>query len=96
MPNAALSYLYTILLGECVTALHAAGLDPRSGCSTPTRRTDPALALDLMEEFAPWLVDQVVAEAAIQRRLRPEHGRREGTDGVLLTKQGKEIVAGRL
>ena len=92
VPNAALSYLYTILLGECVTALHAAGLDPAFGLLHTDQKNRPSLALDLMEEFRPWLVDQVVAEAAIQRRLRPEHGRREGTDGVLLTKQGKEIV----
>ena len=29
--NAALSFLYTLLLGECVTALYAAGLDPVFG-----------------------------------------------------------------
>lgn len=92
VPNAALSYLYTILLGECVTALHAAGLDPAFGLLHTDQKNRPNLALDLMEEFRPWLVDQVVAEAVIQRRLRPEHGRREGTDGVLLTKQGKEVV----
>lgn len=92
VPNAALSYLYAILLGECVTALHAAGLDPAFGLLHSDQKNRPSLALDLMEEFRPWLVDQVVAEAAIQQRLRAEHGRREGTDGVLLTKEGKEVV----
>lgn len=92
VPNAALSYLYAILLGECVTALHAAGLDPAFGLLHSDQKNRPSLALDLMEEFRPWLVDQVVAEAAIQQRLRPEHGHREGTDGVLLTKEGKEVV----
>lgn len=92
LPNAALSYLYTILLGECVTALHAAGLDPAIGLLHSDQDNRPSLALDLMEEFRPWLVDQVVAEAARQNRLRPEHGQREEGRGVVLTKQGKEII----
>lgn len=90
--NAALSYLYTILLGECVTALHAAGLDPAIGLLHTDQDKRPSLALDLMEEFRPWLVDQVVAEAAIRKRLRPEHGRREEGRGVLLTKEGKKTI----
>lgn len=90
--NAALSYLYTILLGECVTALHAAGLDPAFGMLHSDQDNRPSLALDLMEEFRPWLVDQVVAEAALRDRFRPEHGRREEGRGVLLTKEGKEVV----
>lgn len=92
--NAALSYLYTILQGECVTALHAAGLDPALGVLHSDRERRASLALDLMEEFRPWLVDQVVLEAARQGRLRPEHGRREEGRGVLLTKEGKQVVVG--
>ncbi len=90
--NSALSYLYTLLLGECVTALHAAGLDPAIGVLHADADNRPSLALDLMEEFRPWLVDQVVAEAARQGRLRPEHGRREPDRGVLLTKEGKSVL----
>lgn len=90
--NAALSYLYTLLVGECVTALHAAGLDPAIGLLHTEQDKRPSLALDLMEEFRPWLVDQVIAELAKQRRLRPEHGRSEAGSGVLLTNEGKGVV----
>lgn len=90
--NAAISYLYTILLGECVTALHVAGLDPAVGVLHADQGRRPSLALDLMEEFRPWIVDQVVTEAAVRQRLRPEHARREDGRGVVLTKEGKRII----
>jgi len=91
--NAALSYGYTILLGECVSAIVAAGLDPGVGCLHTESRKQPALALDLMEEFRPTIVDQVVVQLARSKALRPEHGFSEpGKPGVLLTKAGKEIL----
>ncbi len=74
LANAALSFLYTVLLGECVTALHAAGLDPGFGILHAEQKRRPSLALDLMEELRPLIVDQVVVEAARTHRLRPEHG----------------------
>ena len=53
----------------------------------------PSLALDLMEEFRPIIVDQVVTAAARRGSLKPEHGRREdGIPGVLLTKAGKQVL----
>lgn len=90
--NAAISYLYTILLSECVTALHAAGLDPALGILHTEQNNRPSLALDLMEEFRPWIVDQVVTEAAVRKQLRAEHGRREEGRGVVLTKEGKRVI----
>jgi CRISPR-associated protein Cas1 len=91
--NASLSFLYTILLGECVTALHAAGLDPALGLLHADRDRRPSLALDLQEEFRPLVVDQVVAEAARQGRLRPEHARTDPASvGVELTRAGREVL----
>lgn len=90
--NSALSLLYTILLGECVTALHAAGLDPGIGVLHSVQENRPSLALDLMEEFRPLVVDQVVMEATRLKRFRPEHARREPKRGVLLTKAGKDAL----
>ncbi|MFV0408115.1 MAG: CRISPR-associated endonuclease Cas1 [Propioniciclava sp.] len=92
LANAALSFLYTVLLGECVTALHTAGLDPTFGILHTEQRNRPSLALDLIEEFRPWVVDQVVVEACRRSRLKSEHARREPNRGVLLTKKGKSIV----
>lgn len=91
--NAALSYGYAILLGECVSALCAAGLDPALGLLHADDDHRPSLALDLMEEFRPLIVDQVVVSAARASQLRVEHGRREeGAAGVLLTSAGRQLV----
>jgi CRISP-associated protein Cas1 len=91
--NSALSLLYTVLLGECVTALHAAGLEPGIGILHGDDERRPSLGLDLLEELRPMVVDQVVVEAARQGRLTAAHGRSEdGRAGVLLTKAGRDAV----
>ena len=82
-----------IILGEAVSALCAAGLDPAIGMLHAEQERRPSLALDLMEEFRPLIVDQVVVSAARRAELRPEHGHREeALHGVLLTKAGREIL----
>jgi CRISPR-associated protein Cas1 len=58
--NALLSYGYTILLNQVMSALCTVGLDPYIGYLHGTRFGKPALALDLMEEFRPIIVDSVV------------------------------------
>jgi CRISP-associated protein Cas1 len=91
--NAALSYGYAIILGEAVSALCSAGLDPAIGLLHTEQDRRPSLALDLMEEFRPLIVDQVVIAAARRGELRPEHGHREESlHGVLLTKAGREVL----
>lgn len=93
VPNAALSYAYAILLGECVGALHAAGLAPSLGVLHAPTDKRPSLALDLMEEFRPLLVDQTVMALLRTRRIRSEHGAPgpQG-DGVWLSADGKKTV----
>jgi CRISP-associated protein Cas1 len=91
--NGALSYGYAIILGETVSALCAAGLDPAIGLLHAEQDRRPSLALDLMEEFRPLIVDQVVIAACRRKELRPEHGRHEdAVHGILLTKAGKEVL----
>ncbi len=55
--NAALGYGYAMLLAECESALVAAGLDPSIGLMHEDLDRRPSLALDLMEEFRPMVVD---------------------------------------
>ncbi len=52
--NALLSFLYSMLMNDCRSALEAAGLDPQVGYLHALRPGRAALALDLMEEFRPW------------------------------------------
>lgn len=89
--NSALSYGYALLLAEAVSALCAAGLDPGFGLLHAENEKRPSLALDLMEEFRPLVVDQVVATLARRDSLNSDHGhRRAGESGTWLTKAGKE------
>ncbi len=93
--NSALGYGYAILLGETVSALVAAGLDPNIGLLHRPVVHRTSLALDLIEEFRPMIVDQVVIAAARRRRLTPDHGQRiAGASGIHLTKAGKEALIG--
>lgn len=58
--NAMLSFGYAMLAQEAVAALEMAGLDAAVGFLHRARRGRPSLALDLMEEFRPVIVDAVV------------------------------------
>jgi CRISPR-associated protein Cas1 len=49
--NALLSFVYTLLMNDCRSAVEAAGLDPQIGFLHAVRPGRAALALDLMEEF---------------------------------------------
>lgn len=58
--NAMLSFGYTLLVQEAIAALGLAGLDPAVGFLHRARWGRPCLALDLIEEFRPVIVDAVV------------------------------------
>nr|WP_276310959.1 CRISPR-associated endonuclease Cas1 [Schaalia canis] len=92
--NAALSYGYAILLSECTGALVAAGLEPSLGILHSSTGKRPSLALDLMEEFRPLLVDRTVFGLARSKRLRCEHGTPadHAQEGVWLNRSGKKAL----
>lgn len=57
--NALLSFLYTLLAHDCRAALESVGLDPMVGYLHTDRPGRPSLALDLMEEFRPFVADRL-------------------------------------
>ena len=61
--NIALNYGYGMLLSEVIRAVLACGLDPHAGVLHSSGRNKPALALDLMEEFRPPVVDSAILAA---------------------------------
>lgn len=67
--NALLSYGYTILTSQVASAVAGVGLDPYIGYLHASRYGKPALALDLMEEFRPVIVDSVVLSLLNNRQL---------------------------
>jgi CRISPR-associated protein Cas1 len=79
--NAALALGYSILTGNAVAAIAAAGLDPCAGVLHADSDGRPSLALDLIEEFRPLIVDTVVLDA-FRRRILDERSSIESPDGV--------------
>ncbi len=67
--NAMLSYGYVILTTQVASAVASVGFDPYIGYLHSSRYGKPALALDLMEEFRPLIVDSVVLSLLNNRQL---------------------------
>ena len=67
--NCLLSFLYALLLHDCIAALTATGLDPFVGYLHAERPNRPGLALDLMEEFRPLLCDRLAITLLNRRQL---------------------------
>ena len=57
--NALLSFLYSMLMNDCRSALEATGLDPQLGFLHVVRPGRAALALDMMEEFRAIFADRL-------------------------------------
>ncbi len=58
--NSLLSFGYTLLASSVMTAIETNGLDPFIGLVHESIRNNPALVLDLMEEFRTIIVDNLV------------------------------------
>lgn len=58
--NSLLSFVYTLLVHDISASLEAVGLDPAVGFLHRDRPGRPSLALDMMEEFRPYLADRLV------------------------------------
>lgn len=78
--NAMLSFGYSVLAKDMTAITHRVGFDPMVGFLHSRGFGRPALALDLMEEFRPLIVDSTVLRMVAQKqakhgdfKLRPGH-----------------------
>lgn len=69
--NAMLSLFYTVLMMDCASALEGVGLDSYVGFLHTDRPGRRSLALDLMEELRPVMVDRFVLTAINNRMVAP-------------------------
>ncbi|MGH3245209.1 MAG: CRISPR-associated endonuclease Cas1 [Trebonia sp.] len=79
-----LSFGYTQLVQEGVAALEIVGLDAAVGFMHQARWGRPCLALDLIEEFRPLIVDAVVLRCVTSGVVKFEEFRRCADRPVLL------------
>ncbi len=70
--NCLLSFVYTLLVHDVRSALESVGLDPAVGFLHRDRPGRPGLALDMMEEFRPFLADRLVLSMINRSQVRPD------------------------
>jgi len=68
--NSLLSFAYGLLRVQVTAAAHVAGLDPYVGYLHEAIRGQPALVLDLMEEFRPLVADNLVLAVVNNREIQ--------------------------
>ena len=69
--NALLSFAYSLLTADVISAIQIVGLDPYVGFFHQQTYGRPCLALDLMEEFRPIIADSVVVTLINNRQITP-------------------------
>ena len=91
--NALLSFVYTLLAHDCMSALETVGLDPQVGYLHVDRPGRKSLALDMMEELRPYLADRMVL-SLINRKQVSYNGfiKRENGAVLMNDKTRKEIL----
>lgn len=90
--NALLSFGYALLRAECEAALEGVGLDPQIGYLHSLRPGRPALALDLMEELRPAIIDRLVLRMINRRQIRIEHFEQTPGGAVSLNEAGRRAT----
>ncbi|NWG19500.1 MAG: CRISPR-associated endonuclease Cas1 [Chloroflexi bacterium] len=95
--NAMLSFGYTLALHDVITAIQITGLDPYLGTFHVIEAGRPSLALDLLEEFRPLIVDRLVLDLIRTSALGREHFNRpqERPDAVYLDNAGRTLLVQR-
>ncbi|MCU0858908.1 MAG: type I-C CRISPR-associated endonuclease Cas1c [Pontiellaceae bacterium] len=90
--NALLSFIYTLLVHDCRSALEGVGLDPCVGFLHADRPGRPSLALDLMEEFRAFLADRLVLSLINRRQVQPKDFNDSSGGAVTMTDDARKIV----
>ena len=83
--NALLSFLYTLLVHDASAALESVGLDPQVGFLHAERPGRPSLALDLIEEFRPFLADRLALSLVNLRQLQGKDFERTESGAVTMS-----------
>lgn len=90
--NAALSYGYALLFARVHLAVQQTGLHPEVGVLHAESRRNPALSLDLMEEFRIPIIDLTVMRAFMRGTLKPLSHFEDKEGGIYLNAAGRKIL----
>jgi len=90
--NALLSFVYTLLTHDASSALETVGLDPQVGFLHRDRPGRPGLALDLVEEFRPFLADRLALSLINRRQVQGNGFVRGETGGIVMDDETRKTV----
>ena len=90
--NCLLSFLYSLLAHDVRAALECVGLDSCVGFLHRDRPGRPGLALDLMEEFRPFLADRLALSLINREQVQPKGFKKTEAGGVLMDDETRKTV----
>ncbi len=90
--NALLSFVYTLVMHDVRSALETVGIDPSVGFLHRDRPGRPGLALDMMEEFRPFLADRLVLSLINLKKIRGEGFKRTESGAVTMSDETRKEV----
>lgn len=90
--NAMLSYVYTLLYHDMISACEVVGLDPAVGFMHRDRPGRLSLALDLMEEFRPFFADRLVLSLINRNEVNENQFEKTASGAVLMNEEARKTV----
>jgi len=90
--NCLLSFLYTLVLHDVRSALESVGLDPAVGFLHRDRPGRPGLALDMMEEFRPFLADRLTLSLINLNQVQTKGFKEMESGAVLMDDETRKAV----
>ena len=93
--NCLLSFIYTLLMHDVRSALETVGLDSCVGFLHRDRPGRPGLALDIMEEFRPFIADRLALSFINREQVRKKGFRKMESGAVFMDDDTrKEVLVG--
>lgn len=90
--NCLLSFLYVLLMHDIRSALETVGLDPAVGFLHRDRPGRAGLALDMMEEFRPFIADRLALSLINLRKVNNKGFRKDETGGITMDDETRKTV----
>jgi len=90
--NCLLSFLYTMLMHDVQSALESVGLDSYVGFLHRDRPGRPGLALDIMEEFRPFIADRLTLTLINREQIKHEGFVKSESGAVLMDEKNRKEV----
>jgi len=90
--NCLLSYLYTLLMHDVRSALEAVGLDSYVGFLHRDRPGRAGLALDIMEEFRPFIADRLALSLINRDQIDGSGFKKSETGAVLMNDETRKTL----